>query len=460
MSKYKNEEKTMTNSTRYIQKLAMLLCMAMLSMQGFAESYVYLTNNTMTPLTVNTVQTGHNNITHGDQWQQLETSVAPLATIKFLKFNRDKGIKWGKEYVFTTQVSGLDQDVQLTQKLKGTMTFSKMWLSAQNESWFYDRDIHNVLLSQDQDKTQTLALKSSYARASGDDIHYVIHDEFQTIEPTQYSNELNVLTYNTWALLPGIEAKNTANRLNTIVEYAKNYDVIIFQEVFDPILTAKFRKNISKEYPYLTEIPWKLGKILTGGSFIASRWPIEAQDAVVYDACRTDGCLAGKGINYAKIRKGSNAYHVFGTHTHAYAGAEDIAIRFTQLNQFSDLMASKNIPYSEPVIMAGDFNVDKLNYPQEHADFLTVLNATEPQATGEYDQSYAGPVNIYADEQYREYLDYVLYSNEHLAPYASYNKLLTPRSIKSEHWGSWDLSDHYPVSAKFEYPLPAEYTPF
>lgn len=441
---------------RYIQTCFVLLSAMGLSTQALAESYVYLTNNTMTPLSINTVQTGHNNITHGNQWAQLKTTVAPLATVKFLKFNRDKGIKWGKEYVFTTQVSGLDQNIQLTQKLKGTMTFSKMWLSAQDESWFYDRDIHNIVLTD----TQTLALKSSYARASGDDIHYVIHDEFQTIEPTQYSNELNVLTYNTWALLPGIEAKNTSNRLHTIVEYVKNYDVVVFQEVFDPILTADFRKHISNEYPYLTEIPWKLGKILTGGSFIASRWPIEAQDAVVYNACRTDGCLAGKGINYAKIRKGQNAYHVFGTHTHAYAGAEDIAVRFTQLNQLADLVAAKNIPYAEPVIMAGDFNVDKLNYPQEHVDFLNVLNATEPQAIGEYTESYAGPVNIYADDEYSEYLDYILYENDHLAPYNSYNKLLTPRSITSEHWGSWDLSDHYPVSAKFEFPLPAEYTPF
>ena len=446
----------MKNSTRYIQRLAMLLCMAMFSVQGFAESYVYLTNNTMSPLSINTQQTGHNNISHGDQWTQLQTTVAPLATVKFLKFNRDKGIKWGKEYLFTTDVSGLDHSIKLKQKLKGTMTFSKMWLSAQDENWFYDRDIHNISLSD----AQTLALKSSYARASGDDIHYVIHDEFQPIEPTQYSNELNVLTYNTWALLPGIESKNTSNRLHTIVDIAKNYDVVVFQEVFDPLLTANFRGHISDEYPYLTEIPWKLGKILTGGSFIASRWPIEAQDSVVYDACRTDGCLAGKGINYAKIRKGQNAYHVFGTHTHAYATAEDIAIRFAQLDQFSALVASKNIPYEEPVIMAGDFNVDKLNYPQEHVDFLNVLNATEPQATGEYTESYAGPVNVYADNQYSEYLDYILYKNDHLAPYSSYNKLLTPRSIKSEHWGSWDLSDHYPVSAKFEFPLPVEYTPF
>jgi len=424
--------------------------------QAFAESYIYLTNNTMQTLQINTVQSGHTNITHGDEWEQLATEVAPLATVKFLRFNRDQGIKWGRDYYFTTQVSGANESVKLRQKLTGTMTFSKMWLSGQDDPWYYDRDIHNVALDDDQ----TLAFRSEYARVSGDDIRYVIHDNFQKTEKTQYSNELKVLTYNTWALLPGIEAKNTGNRLDTIAEIMTNYDVIVFQEVFDPVLTAQFRSDVSKEYPYLTEIPWKFGKILTGGSFIASRWPIEEHDAVVYDACREDGCLAGKGMNYAKIRKGSNAYHIFGTHTHAYTGEADIAVRFAQLAQLKSFIDDKNIPYEEPVIMAGDFNVDKLHFPQEHEDFLALMDATEPEATGLYPHSYAGPVNVYAEDQYTEYLDYVLYSNAHLAPYDSENKMLTPRSISSKHWGSWDLSDHYPVEGRFVFPLPSEYTPF
>lgn len=429
----------------------------LLSGQAFAESYMYLTNNTMNTLTLSTQQTGHDNIRHGDQWQQLATEVPPLGTVKFLRFNRDKGIKWGKEYFFTTTVNGAEQPVYLKQRLIGTMTFSKMWLSGQDDPWQYDREIHYVPLDGQQ---QTLAYKSSYARASGDDIHYVIHDKFNKSEKSEYSNELNVLTYNTWALLPPIESKNTGNRLDTIAQFMDRYDVVVFQEVFDPILTAKFRKKVAETYPYMTEIPWKVGKILTGGSFIASRWPIEAQDAVVYDACRADGCLAGKGMNYAKVRKGSHAYHIFGTHTHAYTSEQDVAVRFEQLAQLKSFVESKQIPYEEPVIMAGDFNVDKVNYPQEHEDFLELLNATEPEATGEYPYSYAGPVNIYADDAFNEYLDYVLYSNDHLAPYASENKMLTPRSVASQHWKSWDLSDHYPVEGRFEFPLAPEYMPY
>lgn len=419
---------------------------------SWAESYVYITNSTMEALTLETVQSGHNNITHGNQWQQLADTVPPLATVKFLRYNRDKGIKWGKEYLFTTTVQGVNSSVELTQKLVGTMTFSKMWLSAENDPWYYDRDIHQIPMSFDG-KDSTLAFKSEKARASGDDIHYVINNNWVKETPEVASNNFKVLTYNTWALLPGIESKNTHARLDTIAEeIVQGYDAIVFQELFDPALTAHFRSKISAEYPYLTKVPFKVGKILSGGSFIASRHPIIEHDDAVYNACRADGCLAAKGMNYAKIDKGGKIYNLFGTHTHAYATADDIAVRFAQLAELKAFIDSKNIPANEPVLMGGDFNVDKVHFPQEHYDFLNLMNATEPMALGEYPHSYAGPVNVYAEDQYTEYLDYVLYSNAHQTPVYSHNKLLVPRSIAPEHFTTWDLSDHYPVASEFVFP--------
>ena len=106
--------------------------------------------------------------------------------------------------------------------------------------------------------------------------------------------------------------------------------------------------------------------------------------------------------------------------------------------------------------MAGDFNVDKINFPSEYEDFIALLNGTEPQAEGLYPYSYAGKANVYAEDQYNEYLDYVLFSNENVAPFNASNTLLVPRSTAPEHWGSWDLSDHFPVEGYFEFPLSSE----
>ncbi|UZE96391.1 sphingomyelin phosphodiesterase [Alkalimarinus alittae] len=435
-----------------LNRISIFILSMLIASISWAESYVYITNSTMETLSLDTVQTGYSNISEGNEWQQLAETVPPLATVKFLRYNRDKGIKWGKSYNFTTTVQGATSSVELTQRLVGTMTFSKMWLSAEDDPWYYDRDIHSIPMSFDG-KESTLAFRSQPARASGDDIYYVINNDWKKETPEVASNNFKVLTYNTWALLPGIESKNTHARLDTIAEdIAQGYDAVVFQEVFDPALTAHFRKKISAEYPYLTRIPFKVGKLLTGGSFIASRHPIIEQDDQVYDACRAEGCLASKGMNYAKIDKGGKTYHLFGTHTHAYATADDISVRFDQLAQLKAFIDSKNIPANEPVLMGGDFNVDKVNFPQEHYDFLTLMDATEPMALGEYLHSYAGPVNVYATDKYVEYLDYVLYSNAHQAPVYSHNKLLVPRSIAPEHFTRWDLSDHFPVASEFVFP--------
>lgn len=419
--------------------------------QALAESYIYLTNNTMETLTIDTLQSGHDNISHGDEWEQLAETVAPLETVKFLRFNRDDGIKWGKKYYFDTTVRGQNSEVVLRQKLKGTMTFSYMWLSAENDPWYYDRDIHHIDMDFDN-QASTLAFKSSVARASGDDIHYVIDNDWQAAQNNPDPNSLNVLTYNIWGLLPGIEAKNTYSRFHSIAHMMTGYDAIVFQEAHDLASTAYFQNHIQNEYPYMTEIPFALGRILNGGVFIASKWPIEVSDDIVFSACIKEDCLASKGAVYAKINKQGRDYHVFGTHVRAYTTAEDIANRFEHLAELKNFIDSKQISSQEPVVIAGDFNVDKLNFPQEHLDLLSVLNASEPMAAGEYDASYAGPVNAYADDAYNEYLDYVLISNEHLAPITATNTLLTPRSIDSEHWTTWDLSDHYPVAGEFYFP--------
>ncbi|KZZ52437.1 endonuclease [Oleiphilus sp. HI0118] len=431
---------------------ALLLCMAFAS-SSLAESYIYLTNSTTEPLTLNTIQTGHDNISHGDEWEQLAQSVPPMGTVKFLRFNRDQGIKWGKKYWFTTTVQGQTSSVTLQQKLKGTWNFSNIYHTANGDSWKDDRNIYEQNINFDGQNAK-LAYKASYARASGDDFHYIIQPNLEAqVRDELSANSFNVLTYNIWGLLPGITAENTYDRFHSIAHMVTpGYDAIVFQEAHDLASSNYFRDHISSEYPYLTEIPFELGRILNGGVFIASKWPIEVEDNIVFQSCVGEDCLASKGAVYARINKLGKTYNLFGTHVRAYTTPEDIANRFEHLAELKAFKDSKHIPHDEPVIYAGDFNVDKVNFPQERNDLMTALNATEPMALGDYPYSYAGPVNVYADDSYNEYLDYVLYSNEHVAPITSSNTLLLPRSTASEHWGRWDLSDHYPVKGEFVFP--------
>lgn len=430
---------------------ALLLTIAVTS-PAFAESYVYLTNSTNETLTIDTIQSGYNNISHGNEWEQLAQSVPPMGTVKFLRMNRDKGIKWGKTYQFTTTVQGQTSSAVLQQKLKGTMTFSKIWHTANHDSWKYDRDIHEQAIHFDG-QDATLAYKASYARTSGDDFHYIIQPSWVAEQRDESNpNSLKVLTYNIWGLLPGITAKNTYNRFHSIAHMMTGYDAIVFQEAHDLASSNYFRNHIKDEYPYLTQIPFQLGRILNGGVFIASKWPINVEDNIVFQSCIAEDCLASKGAVYAQINKLGKTYNIFGTHVRAYTTTADIENRFEHITELKAFADSKSIPSDQPVIFAGDFNVDKGNFPQERDDLMIALNATEPMALGDYPHSYAGSVNVYADDEYDEYLDYVLYSNSHLAPLMSSNTLLTPRSIEHEHWGLWDLSDHYPVAGEFVFP--------
>ncbi|WP_431688392.1 sphingomyelin phosphodiesterase [Hahella sp. NBU794] len=426
----------------------------LLTRWSWAETYIYLTNSTMETVTLSTAQSGYDNIREGVEWDRLETEIPPLATVKILRFNRDQGIKWGKTYFFDTTVMGRNSTALLRQKLEGTWNFSKMWIAADDDPWRYDRDIHAIPREFDGVDSH-LAYRSQYARPGGDDVYYVINNDWTLSERVPQSNHLKVLTYNAWALLPGLMSKNTSNRLATMAEAVKGYDAVVFQEVFDPILTARFRSDLQAEYPYLTEIPFKLGRILTGGSFIASRWPILEQNTMVYEGCRNDGCFASKGANYAKIDKGGQIYHLFGTHTHAYTGEEDVALRRWHFQQYKAFVDSKGAAADEPVIIAGDLNVDKLNFPTEHQDMLAILDVADPPSQSQYPHTYDGGVNTFADSKYTEYLDYVLTSNAHVAPVYSHNRVRIPRFIEWEHWTTWDLSDHFPVEGEFVFPLPA-----
>ena len=60
--------------------LALLFAFQCFAGTAWAESYIYLTNNTMDTLSLETIQSGYTNITAGKEWEQPVTTVAPLQT--------------------------------------------------------------------------------------------------------------------------------------------------------------------------------------------------------------------------------------------------------------------------------------------------------------------------------------------------------------------------------------------
>ena len=423
----------------------------LLSSVTWAESYMYLTNNTDQTLDLTINQRG-SALVKGEHWWQHATAVPPYGTVRFLETNRDSGIKWGSDYYFDTTVTSEDGSAAvLQQKLTGTWNFSDIWHGTQQSPWYSDRNIHSV--SQDfAGPGSTIAFKAEFARVNGDDYYYVIQPKDEVVT-RGLNNNFKVLAYNVWALLPGIVSRSVGERLNLLKNKLNGYDAIVFSELFDNGSRETFLNAIRTEYPYQTSVVDRSGSIEDGGVLIVSRYPIDSESQIVYSACNGEDCISAKGVIYAEINKGGNPYHIFGSHTQAWTKEASQATRVNQFNQMRDFIDSRNISADEPVIIAGDLNVDKEDFPQEYNAMLSILNAEEVPRAGGYAYTADGRVNGWTDSD-PEILDYVLYSTAHLNPTESSAKVLIPRSIHADVFTKYDLSDHFPIAGNLTFDTP------
>ena len=438
-----------------ILSLLLTVSMLLLSATSQAQSYIYLTNNTLTPLKLTINQTG-SSLVKGEHWFQHAASIPPLATVRFLELNRDTGIKWGESYYFDTHVTAEDgSELVLEQKLTGTWNFSEIWHGTKQSPWYDDRGLYSV--KQDfVGKDTTIAFRAQYARTNGDDFYYVIHPK-QWTEKRGLDNNINVLAYNVWALLPGIASKSVSERLHQLKDKLNGYDAIVFSELFDNARREVFLSALKQEYPYQTKVVDRSGSLEDGGVLVVSRWPIDKEQQTTFSQCDAEDCLSAKGVIYAKINKNGNPYHIFGTHTQAWSQEKNQLTRAKQFEQMRGFIDNQYINGNEPVIIAGDLNVDKINFPQEYEQMLRTLIAEEVPRSGGYPYTFDGAVNAWSNDK-AENLDYVLYSLSHLTPVNAFSQVVIPRSIHADVFTQYDLSDHFGIKGDLTFNMPATTT--
>ena len=149
----------------------------------------------------------------------------------------------------------------------------------------------------------------------------------------------------------------------------------MLQEAFDNSSSDALKQKAAAQYPYQTPVMGrsKNGWDATGGSYSAttpedggvtvlSKWPIVRKEQYVYkDACGADW-WSNKGFVYAVLNVNGTKVHVVGTHaqsTDPGCGAGEAAqMRSRQFKAIDAFLDAKNIPASEQVLVAGDFNVD------------------------------------------------------------------------------------------------------
>jgi endonuclease/exonuclease/phosphatase family metal-dependent hydrolase len=200
--------------------------------------------------------------------------------------------------------------------------------------------------------------------------------------------------------------------------------------------------ELSSDYPHRTDIVGTDGARgnplrQDGGIVILSRWPILRQAQQAFGAvCSGTDCLADKGVAYAAVAKGEHVYHVFGTHAQSEYGFRVERVRAQQFSLMRAFVEEQAIPVDEPVLLAGDFNVDAAT--PELGDMLAALDATRPVTIGSLRQTWDPQRNLWARGP-AQWIDYVLVAADHLVPAASWNRALALRE------GELDLSDHFAV---------------
>jgi phospholipase C len=305
-----------------------------------------------------------------------------------------------------------------------------------------------------------------------------------------------------------------------------------FTAILRPRLTTEMKKI---GYTYATGVlGGNLGSNIlgqsaawSGGVMLFSKYPIETQNEHIFTHFANADQDADKGVLYVQINKDGMKYNIFATHTNAsytFKGTrapiddegrgarsgtyKDLVIDSTryeedagyrsavdferkhrednketmndkkigQFNEIKIFIDGERIPNTEPVIIVGDMNVDMLSekwqFDSEYDKMLKTLHAIHPKITGiPYTLSYQANEWVNPEDGPIQYLDYVLYSGDHLIPKYSSNRAICLKSDgryydtdscsisqnKIEDGSDKlpdsrrDLSDHFPVLGTFDF---------
>ena len=259
-------------------------------------------------------------------------------------------------------------------------------------------------------------------------------------------DSMTILTYNIFLRSPSWlffrdehdwRARHVAGRL-------RGYDAVVLQEAFSNRHRMQIVEALTDEYPYRSRV-LGVDKFLkyNGGVIILSRWPILSESQTEFTVCEGSDCLVSKGVVYARLEKLGRIYHLFGLHLKAQI--EFDGARLAQLPEVRKFVDLQNVPSDEPLLIAGDFNINFFSNEEdgEYAAAVSVLNVQSPESSSE--ATYASESNSMISDPVNERLDYVFFSNDHLKPSSAVSEVVYIRQ------GDKDLSDHHGVVGRFQF---------
>ncbi|GGX25607.1 sphingomyelin phosphodiesterase [Aquimarina muelleri] len=289
------------------------------------------------------------------------------------------------------------------------------------------------------------------------------------------TESLTILSYNIFHL-PGIalikqykEEERSKKQLQVLTKMAPSLDVIVFQEGFNHHVETHLFNKLKNIYPYNTVLVGQYCSansnwdsisgncsnsmfVVNGGVRIFSKHPIDSKKQYVFNnsGFGTADYYSNKGAAYVEVTKNGKKYHIVGTHLQAdqenYNGS---TVRINQLKEIKNWVDSMDIPVSEPLIYAGDMNIEYTDTPS-YTSMKSILNSKiyysfNPSTDiGTYSNT-----NTLVNKEYPDYnntLDYILISKDHKKPiYIPQMEVL--QFVRDKE----DLSDHNAIKATYRF---------
>ena len=459
-----------------MRKQILTLCLiCLVCLYATAETNVYFQNNTDLAFNI-TYRSGGGSLSLNKHYGLPVTSVPEYGRKrKILWTNRDSGISSGVtfwHYLTVTPQGIPSHALQLGLKIKGSWIGSSIWHefavyennAAVTSTGLKDnRSIHRREFTMNGKKYQ-VSMRAVYT-SGFDDIVYVLDEvNYNPVPAADYSNPhvLNAVSYNIYGLFAG----SICDRHSHVAKKMKTFEVVGFQEAFDNSCRTELKNSLKADGWSSTKVTNSSAFPEDGGSFIATRYPILEEDQIIFSS--NNSCnftqanlFAAKGVNYAKINKLGEIYHVFNTHLYAGNTSGCSEVRNDQLKLMYEFIQRKTGGVGR-VIMLGDFNIGGGSQSMLESS----LGAYIPAKVGPMESSH-GKENVYGSGDGSK-LDYVLFMDYNdtqksalYEPVSHFQLIFCPRvsmvnnSNESENteWADIfaDLSDHYPVYGRFEY---------
>ncbi len=280
--------------------------------------------------------------------------------------------------------------------------------------------------------------------------------------PSFAQDTLKILSWNIQMLPNAAKGNSRATRAKVIVDQLKkrDYDVVVFQELFHKRARRIVTKGLNEKYQYHTPVLNKkaIAFKTNGGVMIFSKHKILNHHQIRFKSRSGFDRMSRKGAILADIIFHDKEIQVAGTHLQAFGVQE---IMYSQYNQINSELLVPNLKSGVPQFICGDFNTLKSLPPQlpddisqtfvdrlaRYQTMLQSLQATDGDLRGEQQFTMDRPFNdlCVRRKEYRLLLDYILLRSDSPLSYSIQRKVQIIRQRWSpEHQ---DLSDHFAVEA-------------